>query len=439
MTINAENQKNETHRAESFELMQYTTEHFVNQLVHLWTRLGKEYPQINALGYGLFVFGSPKRVEMLPQSDIDLVVISPESPTKDCLRNIIVNQINELPYDKPDIPPWHSINDMELYANIGSPEGDYADAKLVIASPAVRQAYKESRVSDIFASCEHLARKLVFHHYFFDYRYRGKITAKGINLKYSPGATRDLIYFDWYHDLQAVVLKNAQPRRNNLPQLEEAIQSLCDEGMVDESEFRQLARAIDFVVFTKHAVLELLRDTASKGKGYMNFSTANALLAYYPDFYQRTGGFTPQALQIVYDRSRTIIYNVRKRIFESVVQRFGQAQDLQQMIALWEAIISGNTKQVKLMQKQIRHSTDWHFLAALLTSDQIDPMLIHELATGQATMPGYEYLNRLIIKNMRTSPKTLRMLLQAHSLALSTGVDLEYRNMIINRLKHEAP
>jgi predicted nucleotidyltransferase len=426
------------------------------ELEVIWQDVNAENAGLLTSGYGLLVFGSPNRAEMLPQSDVDVVVITPDQSSP--VRTQLIQRVQSLSYDKIDVPfEWYSLSQLKANALIGSPESDYADTTFIVGTSDINTAHSTEGITDIFFDRSTLQVKLLFQHYFFDYRYATKSAGGGTNLKYSQGGARDFIYFDWYYDYMRGRQARHRSTAEAYPQCFDAIEQLSAMGVLPEEVALQTLGAIDYVGMIKYLALEVNKGTESKGKGFMNQELATRMLASYPDYFMQLGLITPDAVVAYFDVARSVVYRTRTellgRLFKDVAMDSGitldgsfdkltqeQVADIYgnsrfgRMAQIWRIHQQKNQEALAVLYQEVKEVPDWMMLASIASSDAVSPFILDDIARRYSHIPGFEYMSRVVIKHPFVQRSTLEYLSSLPRLAIDDGMDLQYREHIRNKL-----
>jgi len=430
------------------ELMIDTSRKFRHEVKRVFTESLRRCGIDAESGYAVLAFGSPRRSEMLPNSDGDCILITPDSDS--ILRPIFVDALSKLPYDKIDVPSqWTSLEDLSKNASIGSPESDYADVLFISGDPNIRDTFDRGTITEPFFSEDLLLSKLLFQHYFFDFRYDTKFKGNGTNLKYSRGGARDFIYFDWFFDYSQGRLAR-QNIVSGTPQCYDALDYINNRGLITLKDYHGQRVSMDFIVMVKHLVLEMNKDTTQKGKGYMNVETAERLLQFAPDYFRTLGMLTPLEVVLHFDQSRANIYSLRERVFVHLLGKIGinRQSDLVSVVSyaisersiphlifgIWECGRVYDQGVFTQLFNEFHESDCWMVLASFASSLLISPEQLDTLVRLHAHRSGYEYLIRVAVRNTHVQKQTLGYLLSLPRLALDDDVNDRYREEIVTKL-----
>lgn len=413
----------------AFKVMIHESSKLSQRIEAIFRSLVDEYGSNSFKGIALFVFGSPKRMELVKYGDIDAFLISP--PESYAVRQRIIAELSELPYDKVDIPDWNSLAQVNLASLSNNPEGDYADASFIAGDREVLEKYNRLDISSRFVDINHLLPKIIFHFYFWSLKYN-RSSKQGINLKYSHGATRDILFIDWIHDL----LTEGESRNNNYspePQILKAIRYFTDNGVLNEAESSRALDAINTVTVTKYTSLQLNSETMGKGEGYLNEELATRLLSTE----EFRGKFTDiYELAAFYNNARYIIYWLKCKLYDHI-NNLGLSIDNPHSIDLihnlWNNRASFDYEQLNNLFNQ-GLSKNWYVIASTLCRDDVPEDTIHQIANSFVSQSGFEYLTRLMILHKNTSYSTLLFLNSLPTLALAPETELKYRKLLFNRL-----
>lgn len=416
----------------AFEVMVYESNILFQKIRDVFYNIEIEFGSEKLEGIALFVFGSPNRLELVKGGDIDAFLISP--PGSEEIRIRIIEELTKLLYDKIDIPDWNSLEQVSIASLSNSPEGDYADASFIAGDAAVLKEYQDRGIRARFFHRTNLLLKIIFHFHFWDLKYE-RSNEMGINLKYSHGGTRDILFIDWVHDLLS-----EGNSRNNLnssePQIVGAIRYFKDLGIISYEEASKILDAINTVNVIKYLSLELNLGTPQQGEGYLNPELAARLLSspelesQFSDIYE---------LATAYNNARSIIYSFKCKLYD-YVYNLSWGDDAvyhKELIqSLWTDKGNGDYSYLESLVC-CDLSKVWYIVASILCLEHTPSFVIDTIARSFVSQSGFEYLTRLMILHANTSLSTLNFLNSLPTLALAPETELKYRKLLFKRLNNE--
>lgn len=440
------------------------------------------FPSMENTGCAVFFFGSPKQFSALPLSDADIVVFN--TPDLLDVRKVFESQVANLPFvDHNDIPSdWSGIEHLYPYAYADdSPEAEYAFLLPIDGDPTVIDEYNRSPILRHFLERQNRGSKILFSRPYLDQQYADKSTREGDNLKYSKGASRDLIFFSWFYEYMYGLEGEMFFRSSSVPKILLGLRSLAITEDLSSSQVDEALQAIDIINFVKYRTLELLEQEylaelekgnleVKKGKGYMNEKTARLLLQDAYKEFSQLGVETWEDLQRLYSRSKTIVASLRTTIEQRVLHNHKVEKDkngdpewgsrykhaIQKRVKTDRDIEIYRTSDKILKLGYIwsaREINDVHFLkkvgeleqdtnsfaiaCSLISSGMIKHSTTAHFCRYLASKKGYEYLFREVVRSRGSvCQQTLHWMLNSGvRLALNPDIHERYKLEVQKRLE----
>lgn len=426
---------------DTFEMMAKETESLFVDIQSAYDKAAIQHEPHELENLAVFVFGSPNRSELVKCGDIDAFIISDNQSAS--FRNTLYTELSKLNYDKLDIPPWTNFEPILELASTGSPEADYADARFVAGDPKIAKEYKNLGFLEYFTSVNHVLPKIVFHYFFWKHKYKGSSDQRGINLKYSEGATRDNLFFDWYYDLLQGT-KSRDEIELFIPQIQSALKYFEDQKIFETSNNYSILKDISVVNLVKAYGLVSVENTSDKGEAYMKLSFAKRLFDEFPEVF---GDYkNPEEFLREYNISRKRIREYKDKVFENIENSLENGNKSDPLINYCKRIIdiwrNNGRISVASIQLDLKHLDSlglnpWYYLASILCQSETNPDVIDHIAQSYLNKPENEYLTRLIIKHPNSRRETLSLINNLPRLALAPQTEIKYRNIISKRLVNE--
>lgn len=395
-----------------------------------------KYPDIKA---GLFVFWSPKRKEMLPESDVDMVVI-----VQPQYRDFITNALDGLNFDKLDINERSKLQELSDCVGVWSIESDFCDVRFVAWDQSISDEYDSLKIKERYLDKEMLATKLIYQIPFFDYSYGEKKTNVWVNLKYSNWWYRDLVYFNRLHQFYQ------WEHNNKSPNILQSIELLFWKKEADE-----LRKCIDFIGYVKYRILQINKSTSQKWKGFMNAESAKWLIKNDSKKLNKFWIQNERELINRFNECRSTINFFKRKVYSDVVQNIGKNHDpmipliisletvpeyilsryqdystMTKVAIIRKLINSSNIEWLKRIELLSSNETSRHILASLLCNQNCSLSFMNHIADNQSNINWYEYLNRLIIKNKSVDTDLLIKMRWKRKLVWADSKNDEYVNLI---------
>src|ERR1700733_996336 len=200
------------------------------------------------LPFAIFLFGSPSRNLMLPNSDLDIgFVFLDDCP--DEVKILLHERISNLPFDKIDIAGWSSIEEMKKENCLDMIEYSKAtDAKFVSGNDNISKEYTES-IRDKDTKEDKVNRFITEFGLFHKHDYLAKRTENGPNLKYDFGASRDIIFLDWFYIINTN--NNKEREDETTPFFFKSLDILLEKDLISIEEHDQLKSIIEIILLVK--------------------------------------------------------------------------------------------------------------------------------------------------------------------------------------------
>lgn len=417
----------------SYALMTQTSLQLRDSLKEIYDRIPDADPEL-----AVAVFGSPARYEMLPYSDVDLLVFcNPKSEKSVQGAHVIIQNAKGLPYDKVDTPVTvQTPEDLLAIAHTNSPDAHMADCDLVVAHQNFDPANDIEKSKAALASRR--LENVVFGYYFLTHRAKLKESPEGVSLKYSPGGTRDFLYLDWAADYITDGETATEARRLGCPQLQLSLPILM-QALGRGSELGRVEQAVHFLNACKNAALEL----AHHGLGVFDGLMGNRTAASIVENYQFSSDVTSTEMITAHEQARGVIRQLKDEIFDHIVSSSlrgvataGTDADLTARLKIinevWRNEISEQDKHS--VYEELIASSDWAAVTTVTCQDDATPTQLHKITEIARDTPGYEFTLRLVIQHPHTPAMSLVSLLAHPRLATDIAVDAKYRKMLRERL-----
>ena len=201
------------------------------------------------LPFALFVFGATSRNQMLPNSDLDVAM----GYGKGCPEEIkmrLEEVLSALPFnDEIDFARWNSVESMKKENNPSLMEyNKIVEAKFIAGNLDLAREHSQL-VREQDTTEEKEKRFITQYGLLHRYGYYSRETEHGPNLKYDFGASRDIIFLDWYYLLK----KTGEETPNDRPTSLACLDLIQDNKLISETEKKELEDALELVLLTRFA------------------------------------------------------------------------------------------------------------------------------------------------------------------------------------------
>lgn len=338
------------------------------------------------LPFALFVYGSPARNLMLPNSDLDVAMVFEEDHSSE-LESELRSQFEKLPFDKIDIASWTSVSDMLEVNNPSVIERNKAiDAKFVVGKRLICDRV-ETEVKGQDSLREKERRLITEYDLLHRYDYHSKRTVHGPNLKYDFGASRDIAFLDWYYLLE-------NPQRDpddSTPFFVEGLSKLHEKGLINEVFRERISRDVELILLVKFVLLQ--KGRREQDISFLHSSDSNISTAYKeaPRAFERLGIDDADLLIASYADAKGDLHGLVENIFTNVSLRHPDLLEVRR--------IAEDPHATPDQVRNIIEPLSWHVmvpLAARTKSSQILSLIV-DACNGKK---GYEYILRMVSGNI---------------------------------------
>ncbi len=354
---------------------------------------------IEDLPFALCIFGSPSRNLMLPNSDLDIGIIYTENCTEE-IKAELAEYVKSLPFDKVDIASWNSISSMSYKGCIDMIEYNKAvDAQFVTGNKYLKEQYiNEIKLKDSIESKS--SRFITEYGILREYDYIKKGGNFGPNLKYDFGASRDIVFFDWFYCL----FENPEVNKNSSPLFLRSLKLLVRNEAINATNFIEIKRSIELILLVKFTLLYKFRNNNNIMLLSLSSFSLQECFNYSNDSFKKIGIYSDEDLISRYYRSKLIIHNAIESLYEIVtsinpdfMKKWNKLKESQDLIlpADW----SYNIELWQHLVPQAIHSTNSNLLS--------------EIVDLIANVDGFEYILRIISENKSIDQKIVSRLINS--------------------------
>lgn len=409
----------------SFDLMQSTSREAIKKLREIYYKVeGEKHNLVMA------VYGSLARYEMLPMSDMDVLLFADNEEVIDKTKELI----KSLNFDYVDVPSKNFINldNLKQFALSNSPDGHVAKL-LIVAGPENSKTYEQlTNVRKLSNNPFLLLENIIFDYNYLNYRVKQKHTNIGENLKYSKGGTRDNVYFDWVADFLTRCNISQKSHLTQVPQIKYSVPIIC-KYLNKENETNDLLSCINFVNTVKNQAL-LLKKQGGYFDGLMSVATSKELLYNYKyknvkDEYE---------LIEIHNAARNKIFEFREMLYNKVlstlktqVENSEHCKHLVDIANVWDDKVLNKDEIISKLLKSGR----WSDIASVVCQDNASASNIDYAVDLALKNPAYSHLQRIAIKHNNTSSKTLDKILVNNQIAGCEEIDKRYQKILEKRLE----
>lgn len=395
--------------------------------------------------YTILTYGSLARREYMDHSDIDLIILIEDAAKPAFRLEQFQDTLRGLTMGKADF----RLCTHSTFSRAYGPD-------LIKADYARQSCYLWGSRSLLHSACSSFStqfderwfmHKILFSYFFLErYNYPLKAQSTGPSLKYARGAMRDIIFLNWYDELDTC----HHVQHNRLPHIQQILKRRKEVG--DEDSPLTLSDAVQLILLMKNEALRLNFGTSKAGRAFMDAKTASELgkaLAEHQLLNTKTANFD---VARQYDRARYRIAAEKDAIFHRVIKRLGVIRGHQwsldvektldgqldaatrlcadndpisATLAIWPFLHSETA--IHQFAHQSRNTSDWSRLVTLCCSPFCPSKFLHTVVQEQAQHSDFSYLHRLIALNPQTPVEALDVLARINGLDEKVAIIVEAR------------
>jgi len=413
-----------THKVQSiFDSMQENSAYILKSIVG--------HRLLETTSSSVFVFGSTRRYECLPQGDLDVVVHTPNVRQWFQVREALDAVRCRHNLDKIEIFMVNKAMPLIDIVNGQTPDAGCLDVlPVVISFEGLWIAKLLQTCTNLYNDPHRLAIKMLSE-YYFSRMYNNRSQGLDINLKYTPGGYRDILYLDLY----ARIFGGANYK--GVPEIRESIGRVVHDLQLGSEDAQMLKWAVAWVIQVKSAILDLCSGTQHRGRAPMNLATATLLTkSRYRSVLALPSLVTPEEIVSRHlTATRTLSATIDRLVSLSDGPLWSYLPDSDRKVAnTIRGIWLGDVEAVSRATHSIGSAAHYGILSALICTDVLDAPMLDTLARTVASQPSYVYLNRLLIKSAKTHITTIKYILDNNRISWDAAVEKRYRALAKRRV-----
>lgn len=340
------------------------------------------------LPFAVFLFGSPSRNLMLPNSDLDIGLVF-KGDCSDKIKVLLHERFKALPFEQVDIAGWSSIEEMKKENCLDMIEYSKAtDAKFVTGNQEISKQYI-ALIRDKDTKEDKANRFITEFGLFHKHDYFVKKTEKGPNLKYDFGASRDIIFLDWFYILNSNDNKKREQKIS--PFFIKGLDILFTKKLISLQKLDQLKFSIDIILLVKF----ILRSEYVRTKDDMLLRLNSYSL--HKCYFEAQVAFEKIGINNV-DNLIDVYYNAKLALHNLVKVLYDEIAILNHTLTkIWDVAKTAIKLDVQILK--ILENKIWHELLPFAISSKSPKILEFILDSIILDSPGYEYILRIISEN----------------------------------------
>ncbi|MBR9683168.1 hypothetical protein GOV03_01370 [Candidatus Woesearchaeota archaeon] len=391
----------------------------------------------NGEGIAAFLYGSPGRREMVCESDLDIMLVyRDESKDHIEFKDKFKEFAKPFKFCKIDLPEWGTLEEAKIFAERSITEGNQVlETRFICGDRDIRK--EVTLIQEEFGRPERMTRNIVFQKFYFEQYFRQRIRNGAINVKYCDGGSRDYLFIHWFNQLMGGKYSNWDLAQKGRPVAEQGLSNLYNNGLISSLEFSKAINALHFNLLFRNEILLANKGTSDEGLTFLDKRTLTAVFNRIPNLMEQYGIESPQELAEQFDGQRFHIADIKKRIWNLMIDEkgkesndFGWVMDfhkaysplttekerkcfleendlLMRIATIWGSSNSNQTNLLEEICKKEKDSNSWEIQASITTSPNCHPDYLHHIATGIGKETGYGYILRIISRNPNVKKETL--------------------------------
>ncbi len=353
------------------------------------------------LPFAVFLFGSPSRNLMLPNSDLDIGLVFIDDCHAD-IKKLIRESMLGLPFDQVDIAGWSSIEEMKKDNCHDMIEFSKAtDVKFIIGNTEIARTYTEL-IRDMDTRDDKISRFITEFGLFHRHDYVTKRTENGPNLKYDFGASRDIIFLDWYYIINN--LDNKEREQETAPFFIKGLDILLERGSISSHAYAQYKSSIEVILLVKFTLRSKYIKTQNDTLLRLNSHSLHECFFEAKPAFQRLGINNVDELIDIYYDAKLSLDNLVRELYDDI------SISNQELTELWNTAKKTTDLDQEILK--ITESRIWHKLLPFAIASK-SPEILESIVDSIANISGFEYILRIISENKFITDKIRQKLLDS--------------------------
>jgi predicted nucleotidyltransferase len=372
------------------------------------------------------VYGSAAREEMSAESDADILIITNTGSKKEKeFRNAFIKSFeNTNQFSKVDVPEWGTVEQLEHLVINSIPEGNQVLEAIPVAGDT-NLIHKFLQMRKRADTKGRVLRNLVFQKYCFNNYYRKRKKPGLLNVKYSKGGTRDLLFFIYVSKLIS----------RNINTVTEAIDLLEKKRVISKREAVSLYKAASTVTLVRSETLvhnkgtslsnlsffdpksnalfassEVIQENFKSAKKFLeDFRSSQKIIAKYKDHVINWGlkNFLSKE-----EFSQIAALKDQRNAVQNIRNSLGNKSVVVRISAIWEL---ANRHLLSKTQKEIRKIINqkiypWEVAASLVSIPELSSGDIRRVTKRIINKTDYGYILRIVAQNKKTPVDVLEII-----------------------------
>lgn len=415
-----------------FYLCKHYSSGFKSTITSIYDFLSCQFPDTQiALG----VYGSPSRDEMAAESDADIILISlRENDQTLAFRRKVSEALLNFQFAKVDMLNWGSIDHLRKLAKESIVEGNQILETIPIAgNNKVIKQFKQMQKEEL--TVNRCMINLIFQKYCCDTYYARRRKSNLINIKYSHGGTRDLLFFVWLARTAAAGIGDDPIQ---IRTIFESLDYLNKIGLLDAITLKKLLDSASEIMLLRSESLKYNKGSLLQGLSFINLSD----IKFWEFSIAIRQSFKSSAeLKHCYTRGRNLIKKEKCRLINQITALFLDKNDhkllkqlsmpnanpeiikqglkaeneILKIVAIWESSKRPNWNYFsKEINKLINTHSSWAILGSLVSQKQLNSRLIDNISKIVLNKPSYGYILRIIAQHPNVVNQTLKNIAEAN-------------------------
>lgn len=377
----------------------------------------------------LAVYGSASRGEMSAESDADLLIVTEnETDLEKSFRKEFTRLLQDSnSYSKVDVPEWGDISYLKALVKTSIPEGNQVLEAVILAGDKT-VADELSLLQQQFDTKERALRNLLFQKHCFNSYYDKRQKAGYINVKYSHGGTRDLLFFIYLAKLASLFGRKDLKSGTSIF---DSINYLHSVGFIEQKKMKALLVASSATMLIRSESLVYNKGTPLTNLSFLNldddsFYKSSVLInKLYSSNADLKNNFLMSQNTVVSVKTKLIFTILEAYLPKLVYKKIATLETvpinkedvkgfltdknpLVRMTAIWKTAETGIHRDVKteILNMLKNDNLSWEEVASLASISELSAEEVAIIANKIMDIPEFGYILRIIAQHSNT-PKSV--------------------------------